>query len=114
MNYYTDKWVIVELSTPKKEIIYKIAGSWFGGYMGSDSWKISSGLEPGVILDKNNFYVSPQTSGSVYHLHPDVYGMSMYTESIIDSYIKQLSDIGASMRVLSKDDALLILEKFKG
>jgi hypothetical protein len=85
-EYVPDKWAIVELKTPK-ESVFKVLASWYGGYLGSDSWKMSSGLDS--IVKTEHGYEFHNFSGSVYKCHKEAYGMSMYTTSVYLSYEKQ-------------------------
>jgi hypothetical protein len=38
-----ENWVILKI-TNNGEIVYKVFGSWAGGYLGSDNWRINSGI----------------------------------------------------------------------
>ena len=42
--YIPHKWVVVEFKTNDGEVNRKVMASWYGGYLGSDSWKLSSGI----------------------------------------------------------------------
>lgn len=88
-EYNPDKWVIIELKTPK-ETLYKVLASWYGGYTGSDSWKLSSGIKD--VKKIKNGYAFHNYSGSVYNCHKEAYGMSMYTMSIYSGFEKQNTD----------------------
>ena len=46
MSTYTpDLWVILEFKEKdSEEVNRKVLASWYGGYAGSDSWKLSSGI----------------------------------------------------------------------
>lgn len=72
MNDYTpDSWVPVLIESPEHGKIYKILCSWYGGFAGSDYWKLSSGIES--ITEEDGVLSMPQSSGSVYkvgkHVH---------------------------------------------
>jgi hypothetical protein len=43
-TYYPDKWVLVEFDSPGNGKITKVMASNYGGYLGGDSWKLSSGV----------------------------------------------------------------------
>lgn len=43
-EYSPDRWVIVKFKKEDKTW-YKVLGSWAGGYLDGDSWRMSSGLE---------------------------------------------------------------------
>ena len=101
MNTYTpDRWVIVEMNSAKHGKIRKVLASWYGGYGGSDSWKLSSGnLE---MIDKGDFYEIPQESGSTYKCYKQAAGMSNYTSGILYSWQKQLAEVndGTTMEIV--------------
>ena len=40
-DYTPDRWVIVEINSPEHGKIRKVLGSWYGGYLGSDSWRMN-------------------------------------------------------------------------
>jgi hypothetical protein len=89
MNKHPDRWVIVKLTTPQ-ETIYKILGSWYGGYAGSDSWQISSGIVS--IVENEQDYEIHNLSGSVYVCPKHAYGMSGYTFLVYSGWEKENSD----------------------
>lgn len=99
-EYNPDKWVVVELKTPK-ETLYKVLASWYGGYAGNDSWKLSSGIKDVKTIE--NGYAFHNYSGSVYNCHKDGYGMNMYTAGIFSSLEKQQTD-KIKIRVIDEDD----------
>ena len=39
-----NKWVILEIEF-KSGVEYKVFGSWTGGYLDGDSWRLNSGIE---------------------------------------------------------------------
>jgi hypothetical protein len=81
--YCPDKWVVIKISSDDKSH-YRVLGSWFGGYAGSDSWRMNSGITSASLEDK--FYKFTGSSGSVYMCHKDTYGMSSYTHSVLDDF----------------------------
>ena len=72
-----DKWVILKINNN----LYKILASWYGGYLGRDSWQMNSGI---VSLDATtkafNFHGS---SGSCYHCYKNAYGMNSIAAEIL-------------------------------
>jgi hypothetical protein len=92
-EYFPDRWVIIKMEGKAVgKPFYRIMASWYGGYCGSDSWKLSSGIESISYDPVKEVYTSPQTSGSVYKLHKQSYGMSGYTSSVYHNYESQNSD----------------------
>jgi len=92
-TYNPDRWVIVELKmNDSDEAHRKVLASWYGGYAGSDSWKLSSGITE--IIEHDNHYEIHNHSGSVYNCGKHCIGMSGYTSGIFDSFVKDLEGVG--------------------
>lgn len=87
MNYTPDKWVIVKL-TYDNDVIYKVLGSWYGGFTSGDSWRLSSGVT--YVEDKDKYYNIHNESGSVYECYKDNEGMSSYTSTVYERLKKEL------------------------
>lgn len=86
-NYFPDGWVIVKI-TPENTSIkphYRVFGSWGGGYLHGDSWRMNSGIERCVYRD--GYYAFEGTSGSIYACAKDGYGrISLYNSGVLDDY----------------------------
>jgi hypothetical protein len=41
-DYVPDKWVVVKIEGKNVQLTYKVFGCWFGGYLGSNTWKLKS------------------------------------------------------------------------
>jgi hypothetical protein len=75
MNTYTpDRWVIIKITSPEYETIYKVLAGWYGGFAGSDSWKINSGITK-IVESADNYEVYGYSS-SVYTLYKGADGFS--------------------------------------
>lgn len=84
-QYNPDVWVIVELSGSKVESLYhRVLAGWYGGFAGSDSWKMSSGITR--IVDKDTHWEIHNTSGSIYNCYKTVERFSGYTQNVYRSY----------------------------
>jgi hypothetical protein len=110
-TYHPDRWVLVEIDSTVHGKITKILASWYGGYLGGDSWKLSSGVNK--ITKTAEGYEFDNDSGSVYFCHKDAYGMSAYTSSIYGNLAKQIEDLndGSTIRILDEnkvEEAVLI------
>ena len=89
MSEYTpDKWVIIEIDHEGVKI-QKILSSWYGGWAGSDSWRLSSGITE--VEELEDSFIIKNQSGSVYTCFKGRYGMSSYSMSILESFKKQAS-----------------------
>ena len=91
-NYYPDKFVIVKVTSPDYGTLYRVLASWYGGYTGSNSWKLSSGITK--ITKTDTGYEFLNHSGSVYFGSKEIYGMSSYTMSIYSGFVDQLKEAG--------------------
>lgn len=76
--YRPDGWIIVKVN----DDMYKVLGSWSGGYLDSDVWRINSGITKVEILDSGEYAIHGN-SGSVYYCHPEGYGRLNVTSANI-------------------------------
>lgn len=104
--YYTecpDSWKVLRISVDEV-VLWKILCSWNGGYLGSDSWKISSQIEK--IERHDDCYLTHNNSGSVYKLYKSCQRMSTLMEAQLYYYRKLLLDNNAKVK-LEIDDGWL-------
>jgi hypothetical protein len=88
-EYNPDRWVMLKFNH-NGELIYKILGSWYGGYAKGDSWKLNSGVTK--IEEDGQTYLFYGSSGSVYRCHKNAYGMSGYTSGVYASFHKEVAE----------------------
>jgi len=87
MSVYTpDKWVVIEIAM-EGTVVQRILSSWYGGWAGSDSWRLSSGITE--VEELEDSYIIKNESGSVYTCFKKRYGMSAYAMSILEDFKKQ-------------------------
>jgi hypothetical protein len=104
-DYTPDKWVIAHITSKEHPPINKVIGSWYGGYGGSDSWRMNSGIEK--IEDKGDFYNIHGYSGSVYQCYKGCEGMSSYTRVIMNNMATQIEESGEGMmRIINIEEIL--------
>lgn len=97
-DYHPDKWVIVKIG---EENLYKVFACWYGGYAGSDSWKLNSGI---TKVTKEGFVYSFEgSSGSTYHCHTDSYGTNFYGSSVLNQMIEDAAKRGVAIEILNED-----------
>lgn len=87
-----DKWVMLKIQSAE-ETLYKVLGSWHGGYLYGDSWRLNSGIckaeeTEGCLI----FY---GYSGSRYLVHDNNYGTHLESEGVI----RQMQQIGNGVSV---------------
>tara|TARA_B110000977_G_scaffold3549_1_gene4917 strand:- start:2953 stop:3282 length:330 start_codon:yes stop_codon:yes gene_type:complete len=81
-NYYPDKWCLIKISGTDPH--YRVFGTWSGGYLDGDSWRMNSGITS-VTEDDDKYYFKGY-SGSVYECYKDMYGSNMYGYGVIKGY----------------------------
>jgi len=87
MSEYTpDTWVVIEIAMDNTTV-QRILSSWYGGWAGSDSWRLSSGITE--VEELEDSYIIRNESGSVYTCFKGRYGMSAYAMSILEDFKKQ-------------------------
>jgi hypothetical protein len=92
MSEYTpDKWLMIKLTHRLDGVVhYRIFGVWYGGFAGSDYWKMNSGVTQ-VTEDEYGYHFSG-VSGSVYHCNRNVYGSSGYGTGVLNTIIAGSKD----------------------
>lgn len=102
-QYTPDAWIPVLIESEEHGKVYKILASWYGGFAGSDYWKLSSGIES-VSIEENTF-VMPQSSGSTYVVSKNPH-MSMLIGSMLATFKEQAKSLGASFEEISVEQLL--------
>jgi len=79
-----DRWVIVKLPND----YYKVFGTWAGGYLDGDRWKLNSGISK--VEQDENFYYFIGFSGSCYKCLKKGYGTATsYGLGILNEILHQ-------------------------
>lgn len=102
MSYYTPNlWVIVEVKSEHGKLL-KVLGSWYGGYGGSDEWRMSSGITKieSKLDDKYPHYLIHNESGSEYTCYDNNIGMNAYTASVYENFKDKLEKIGGTIEII--------------
>lgn len=89
MIYNPDAWCILKINTNGK-IHYRVFAGWYGGYLGSDSWKLNSGIVS--VHTEGDCYEFAGESGSVYRCHKDLECMTGYMVQIYSSFVSENND----------------------
>lgn len=98
-DYSPDRWVVVRIVTPK-ERLYKVFATWSGGYAGSDSWKMNSGITEANLVNSEWEFVG--YSGSVYRCGISRYGTTGYGGHVLQTFIDQMPSQNATMEIMPK------------
>jgi hypothetical protein len=96
-DYTPDRWLVVKIVTPKEQL-YKVFATWSGGYGGSDSWKMNSGITRATLVDDS--WEFEGYSGSVYTCHKNSYGTNGYGGSVLQNFIDKMHTQDATMEVM--------------
>jgi len=77
-----ERWVILRLPDNN----YKVFGTWSGGYLDGDRWKLNSGIEK--VDQDDDFYYFTGFSGSCYKCNKRSYGVAtLYGQSVLNKII---------------------------
>ena len=89
MPYTPEEWILIKIDgTP---LHYKVFGSWRGGYISGDSWRMNSGVMSVEV--EGDYYLFNGHSGSIYKCHKKAYGIrSPYNSSVLANYKERLKD----------------------
>lgn len=91
MSQYTpDAWVIVKISSKEHGSHYRVMAGWYGGFAGSDSWKMNSGIV-GYTEDEYGYHFYGE-SGSVYHCNRNIERFTGYMRVVFDSFVSDFRD----------------------
>lgn len=97
-EYSPDKWSILKM----KDGVYKVLAGWSGGYLDSDSWKVSSGLLS--IEEDGDYYLMHNHSGSVYRCHKQSEGMTHLSASIYSKIQEECSKAGYEVKTVTVEE----------
>lgn len=106
MSLYTpDAWHILKIEGYKDESepIYKVLAGWYGGFAGSDSWKLNSGITK--ITDCGDHYDIDGYSGSTYRCHKATERFSGLMHNML-AYWQSAEDSGIKIEAVSMEDTL--------
>jgi hypothetical protein len=90
--YTPDRWLLIKING--KDPHYRVFASWYGGYLGSDSWRMNSGVTK--VSEDDEFYRFHGSSGSVYG------------SSVLNSYIEKYPDL--DIQIVPEDVTITELE----
>ena len=84
-----DEWCLVKINGVDPH--YRIFGSWRGGYLSGDSWRMNSGITK--VEKDGEYYLFHGSSGSIYKCHEKGYGIhSSYNVGVLLNYEKELKE----------------------
>lgn len=86
-EYSPDAWVLLEFDF-KGESVRKVLAGWYGGYAGSDEWRLSSGVTR--VEDLGDSFVFHNESGSRYLCVKETQRFTNLMSSVYDSWQKEI------------------------
>ena len=82
-----EKWVILKIED-NNNIHYKVFGTWAGGYLGVDRWKVNSGISE--VKQDEDYYYFIGFSGSCYKCHKKLYGiLTSFGHGVLNDIIER-------------------------
>ena len=100
-DYRPDKWVVVKITSDKYPPVHKVFACWYGGYLGSDSWKLNSGITKATLEEL--VYSFEGSSGSVYDCHINCYGTSGYGHGVLNGMIEKAAENNVTIEILPEE-----------
>lgn len=97
-EYSPDLWTLLEITSPAGERHFRVLASWVGGYLGSDSWKMSSGITK--IEECEGEYRVHNESGSIYLCRKGAQGMTGFASGVLANYQVRARAAGAAIENL--------------
>ena len=82
---YPDKWVVVEISDGSNTF-RKILSSWYGGYLGNDSWRLSS-MIVNTKESETEYHFTTETSA--YVCNKNAIGMNLVASGVLKDLIER-------------------------
>jgi hypothetical protein len=96
-----ERWSIIKITNGEKTY-YKVFGSWRGGYLDGDSWRVNSGIS--LVEEDDDHYYFHGFSGSCYRCYKKGYGVaSSYSESVLNNIIETNNVSGIEVELVSPD-----------
>lgn len=101
-TYTPDCWEVIILKSTEFGDVEKVFAGWYGGWTGSDSWKLNSGIKSYKV--DGDFIEFTGDSGSVYRCHKNLRKMSGYMTSVYRNFQETISHSpGSSIEISTKD-----------
>ena len=106
-DYYPDRFLLVEIEYPD-ETLMKVFGTWSGGYLSGDSWRMNSGVS--TVKTEGDMILFGGYTGSIYHCYLESYGSTAYGSGILNSMVEKAK---VPIRVLSEEEMIEYVEKMQ-
>ena len=101
-----EQWVIIEIKDEKTDTpLYKVFGSWLGGYLDGDRWRMNSGITS--VEEAGDYYYFFGETGSCYQCPKKRYGTgTSYTSGVLQNLIDTVKklDNGHSITIVPQEE----------
>lgn len=104
-EYCPDRWVIIRIKSDEFGTVDKLYSGNYGGWAGSDTWKMNSGIK--CLHDKGEYYDVIGPSGSVYKCYKAVEGMSIYMQGMLEYFRSVTSEHPFTIDVIGPEEVQL-------
>jgi hypothetical protein len=99
-EYSPDNWVMLKI-THENGFIYKILATWYGGFAGSDYWKLNSGVTR--VEETDHGYLFYGSSGSIYRCGKQHYRLNMLGSSVLERFRKSAEASTTTIEMMDDD-----------
>ena len=100
-DYSPDKWLVVKISVENNPPVHKVFACWYGGYLGSDSWKLNSGITK--VTEATDYFFFDGSSGSTYACRKGTYGANSYGYGVLENMVNKALEHGVTIEVLPEE-----------
>lgn len=99
--YHPDKWLLIKIGGTDPH--YRVFGAWSGGYLGSDEWRMNSGIVRVEEDDKHYYFYGG--SGSQYRCTKGMYGSTAYGWGVVQGYVD-----GDRLTIMDEPDNIMEMD----
>jgi hypothetical protein len=100
-DYNPDKWLVIKITGKDTPPVHKVFACWYGGYLGSDSWKLNSGITR--AYEDGMCFMFDGSSGSTYVCHKASYGASSYGFGVLEKMVTKALEHDVRIEVLPEE-----------
>jgi len=100
-DYTPDKWIVVRITGKDTPPVHKVFACWYGGYLGSDSWKLNSGITR--AYEEGQCFMFDGSSGSTYACHKAQYGTNGYGQGVLVNMIANAGMNGVTIELMPEN-----------
>jgi hypothetical protein len=87
-----DRWVVLKIFSSSDGTFYKVLGSWYGGYLYGNSWRMNSGIQR--VEKTEDAFLFYGFSGSCYECRINDYGMHLESSGVVNQMQKERKNLG--------------------